>query len=302
MITIVTSTRNRPEKLRNSIISLFNNTYENYEIIIIDQSIDNTIKLVVKKIKNDKIRYIKKPGSGKAWAINLALQESSGEILTVLDDDCIADKNWLNNIRQSFEKNKNISGLFGRILPYKPKLHQREICPCIFLSKQKKIIDKPCVHWQNIGFGNNMAFKREIFGKVGVFKEWLGAGSLSKSAEDAEFSLRCLIKGYKLLYNPKMIVYHNRWLTEEEHRRQCLFYSCGEVACYGYFGFQGVELGKKVVRKNFKNSYEKFEKSLELIFSFNKYGLRLFFHSLREFYFLIRGLAVGWYFSKKDPL
>jgi hypothetical protein len=130
----------------------------------------------------------------------------------------------------------------------------------------------------------------------------LGSGSIALAAVDAEFTLRTLLKNYKILYSSKVKVCHNRWLTKEENRKQGLSYSCGETACYGYFALQGKKFAKKIVVKNFKDSYKNFKKSLELIFAFKKYGIEFFFHSLQELIFRLRGLIVALYFSKKDPL
>jgi len=102
-----------------------------------------------------------------------------------------------------------------------------------------------------------MAFKKEVFNKIGDFREWLGPGSIGSNAEDAEFALRCLIKGYKLFYDPNIVVYHNCWLTKKLFRKRRLSYICGEVACYSYLGFCGLQLGRRVAKNNLKESFHK---------------------------------------------
>jgi len=304
MLSITISTYNRQYLLKNSLQSFKNSSFNNYEIIVIDQSQNNLSQFITKSLNFNSIniRYFKIKRRNLSYARSLGVKLSKGNIVAFTDDDCIVSKNWLKNIVQTFKKNQDIVGVFGKVLPYKPQLKKGKICPCTFLNNQKRIISKPCLHSKNIGFGNNMAFRREIFEKVGRFKEWLGPGSIGSNAEDAEFALRILSKGYKILYNPKIKAYHNRWLTKEEFRKQQLSYACGEVACYGFFAFQGKKFAKRVMVNNFKDSYEKFRKSLELIFSLKKYGLLLFIHTLEEFYFRLRGLMISFYFSKREPL
>ena len=60
------------------------------------------------------------------------------------------------------------------------------------------ITEKPGPHWENVGFGNNMVIKACVLKKIGLFKEWLGPGSISSSAEDAEIINRSLLNNYKI--------------------------------------------------------------------------------------------------------
>lgn len=295
-ISVIIATRSRPDKIGDCLKSILANSFSDFEIIVIDQSAGNKTKGMVQKINTPKLKYLKMKASGKAKALNLALKKLSGKLLAFTDDDCIVDKNWLKNIYLSFEKNKEISAVFGKVLPYRPKYHKGKTCPCTFLKDKKKIITKACLHWKNIGFGNNMAFRGDVFEKVGRFKEWLGPGSVGLAAVDAEFTLRVLLKGYKLLYNPRINVYHNRWLTRKEDRRQSLSYSCGEVACYGYFAFQGKKLGKRVLKNNFLDSLDKLKFGIKSILLFKKNSLQLLCHAFQEFYFRLRGLTVAFWF------
>ncbi len=301
MISIIIPTCDRYNHLIKCVKSVLKNNYKSIEIIIIDQS-QEPLKNTEILLKSNKIKYYHLNSKNKSKAINLALKNVNGDITTFTDDDCIVDKDWLRNINKTFQQKKDIIGVFGKVYPYNQEENKDKVCPSIFLNKRKNIIIRPCLHWKNIGFGNNMAYRREIFNKIGGFKEWLGPGSIGIAAEDAEFAIRCLAKGYKLLYNPKIIVYHNRWLTKEECRRQNLFYSCGEVACYGYFGFQELNLGEKVVLDNFKDYFQKIRKAVKYIFTMRLIGFKILFYTTEELFFRLRGLIISWYYSNVDPL
>ena len=153
---------------------------------------------------------------GKTRALNTGIKAARGNICAFTDDDCIPDTKWLENIVHIFRTNPMISGVFGKTLPYRPNLHPNLICPCTFNKPQKRIITKPHRHWEDIGFGNNMAFKKATLEKIGLFKTWLGPGSVGSNCEDGELAQRALIRGYSIGYNPHMIVYHNKWLTPAE--------------------------------------------------------------------------------------
>ncbi len=304
MISVCINTKNRPQHLSACLKSLRQNKFKDFEIIVVDQSNKTEVINANKKLTSlsSKISYFQSVEKGVGRAKNYALSRVRGKIIAFTDDDCLVDKNWIRNIVFSFARHKNIMGIFGEVLPFKPELHRGQICPCTFTYNKERIISQPELHWQNIGFGNNMAFRKEIFDKIGYFRNWLGPGSIGSNAEEAEFALRGLIKGYKLLYNQKVVVYHNRWLTKEEYQRQCLSYSCGETACYGYFAFQGKVFAKKVLVSNLKDSYWKLRKSLKMFLSFKNSSWRFFLNTLEEFTFRFRGLLVAIYFSKKEPI
>ncbi len=301
MISICINTKNRPQQLLSCLDSINQNKYSDFEIIIIDQgqSISRDIPEI---LSNEKIKYFINKHISVGAAKNLAISKARGDIIAFTDDDCLVEKNWLEKINLSFKKNKDIIGLFGQVIPYSSDNNTGKICPSNFTKKQKRLITKPCLHWKNVGLGNNMAFGKEVFKKSGGFKKWLGPGSIAGAAEDGELTLRILSKGYKILYEPEAIVYHNRWLTKDEYRRQCLSYSCGEVACYGYFAFQGYQFAKQIVSNNFQDSYWKLKKSIKLIMLLKDESTKFFLNSLEELFYRLKGLIVAFWYAKKEPL
>ncbi|MCX8009381.1 MAG: hypothetical protein N3A54_06850, partial [Patescibacteria group bacterium] len=219
------------------------------------------------------------------------------------DDDCILDGSWLSTIISTFDRYPGISGIYGCTKPYLPAFKEGCICPCVTknLRNQKGgVIKNFSKHWEDLGFGNNMAFRREVFEELGDFKEWLGPGSIGMNCEDGEIALRCLVSKKNLYYNPKMIVYHNRWLTKEEYQRQELSYICGEMACYGYYAFQGYSFGRDVVKENIVKTLKDFKAAIKSLLFLNK-GI---FHSWKWFflglYARLRGIFVGFIFFLRE--
>lgn len=251
-ISIIIITKNRQSKLKNCLRAISKNTFQEFELIVIDQSDKNKNPDQFSSYfrKNKNLIYIKSATTGKSKGLNLAIKKSASPIIAFTDDDCLPHKEWIKNIVKNFEKDKKIAGLYGRTLPYQPKQNKELVCPSTFDKKESKYIRKPCKHWENIGFGNNMAWKKSFFNKYGLFKEWLGPGSIGKGAEDAEIALRALTNQQVIFYNPEMLVYHDNWQTKKENQKQELSYICGETACYGYFGMLGYEIGRKVIKEN----------------------------------------------------
>ena len=89
-ITIVTPAWNSAKYIRETIASVQAQTYQNWEMIIVDDcSTDNTVELVRTIAKKDsRIRLIEqKENQGAAVARNIAVQNSTGRYISYLDSD-----------------------------------------------------------------------------------------------------------------------------------------------------------------------------------------------------------------------
>lgn len=279
-ISVVIPTKNRPEKIGSCINSIVKNTINSNEILIIDQSHTSQTQFIIKRFADPKVRYFHFPKGGKASALNYGISRAKGNIICFTDDDCLVDKNWLKNILLSFEKNPSCKGVFGRVLPYQSSKPRKNglLCPCTFNKTKQKLIVHPTYHAEAVGYGNNMAYQREIFNQIGFFKTWLGPNSIGSNAEDAEFALRTLLLGYQILYNPNVLVWHNKWLTVQQMRKQCLSYIHGEAAVYGYYALKGHAFAKKVVIRNIKHIYYQIKNQLLSFYKHKRFDV----HTLLE--------------------
>ena len=88
-ISCITPTYNRAHLLPRAIESTINQTYQNWEMIIVDDgSEDNTEEVVREYMKIDeRIRYFKNPGEGGNAARNYGIKQAKGAWIAFLDDD-----------------------------------------------------------------------------------------------------------------------------------------------------------------------------------------------------------------------
>ena len=97
-----------------AINSLLNQTYQDFELIIVDDgSTDNTVKLV-KSLNSKKIRFIRhNEKRGGAAALNTGLQSAVGDYMAFLDsdDEWVPDK--LESQIRAFETSKPEVGIVG---------------------------------------------------------------------------------------------------------------------------------------------------------------------------------------------
>lgn len=87
-VSIIIPTYNRAKLIKKSVDSILNQTYDNIEVIVVDDcSTDNT-KEVIKKIKDERVKYIKlKKNSGACVARNTGIKAATGKYISFNDSD-----------------------------------------------------------------------------------------------------------------------------------------------------------------------------------------------------------------------
>ncbi len=97
-VSIITPVFNSENYLEETINSVLNQTYQNWELIIIDDcSTDNSVDIINKFLKNDsRIKFISlNKNSGVASARNSGIEVAKGRFIAFLDSDDIWDENKL---------------------------------------------------------------------------------------------------------------------------------------------------------------------------------------------------------------
>jgi glycosyltransferase involved in cell wall biosynthesis/tetratricopeptide (TPR) repeat protein len=88
LVSIVMPTKNRPELLGRALDSVLAQTYQNWELIVVNDGGESVHTLAERRDRANRIRCIELETSrGQAAARNLALAEARGEIVCYLDDD-----------------------------------------------------------------------------------------------------------------------------------------------------------------------------------------------------------------------
>jgi glycosyltransferase involved in cell wall biosynthesis len=210
ILSVLICTRNRADKLKRAVDSVLANSFTDYELIVVDQSTDGRTAAALATIDDDRLRYIHTETVGVARSRNIAVRESRAEIVVYTDDDCVCDREWLASIDAEFQNDPNVEAVYGRVIPFGD--HKGMICPCINESTERLVLEGPAIPAIALGGGNNMAFRKNVFRKVGLFHESLGPGTRLNHAEDTEFSFRVLFNRCRVVYSPVPLVQHDKWL------------------------------------------------------------------------------------------
>ena len=109
MISIVTPTYNREVLIQNTINSILNQTFKDWELIVVDDgSTDNTEQVMQEYLKDPRIRYIKKKNTGQANSLNVGVSNCKGEFIVFLDSDDEAYPKWLETAHSEIKEDTGI--------------------------------------------------------------------------------------------------------------------------------------------------------------------------------------------------
>lgn len=125
LITVITPTHNRPERLREAIDSVLAQRYQAWQLVVIDDGTDAG-NAVVSEIDDDRITYLQIPHSGPCAARNVGLHLARGSLITYLDDDNRLDPGWLHAVSWAFDQHPEHRVLYGaRIIDDHERVHGR---------------------------------------------------------------------------------------------------------------------------------------------------------------------------------
>ncbi len=205
-VSILVPVYNEEKVVADSIKSLLELNYSNYEIIIINDGSSDRTKQVAEtlvgyqkgKYSDVKVSLINKPNGGKAKALNAGIKLSKAEIVLCMDGDSQLSADSVKLAVRHFT-NPEIGAVAGNVK---------------VLNRGKLFTDLQALEYIE---GLNMARSAQSFirlvniipGPIGFFRkkaiEEAGYYSSDTFAEDADLTLKVLANGWKIYYEPNSI-------------------------------------------------------------------------------------------------
>lgn len=106
--SIVIPLFNKESQIKSTIDSLLNQTYPNWECLVIDDGSTDESGSIVKKIKDPRIKYIKKENDGPSSARNMGVKYATSNWILFLDADDYLLKDSLAHYNTLIEKHGNV--------------------------------------------------------------------------------------------------------------------------------------------------------------------------------------------------
>ncbi|HHV10258.1 MAG TPA: glycosyltransferase [Clostridiales bacterium] len=178
LVSVIVRTCGRPEVLRETLISLKNQTYPNIEVIVVEDGQEVAEYMIKNDFKDLNIRYYatgKKVGRSKAG--NIAMEMASGKYLNFLDDDDLFYAEHIEVLVKTLEKSKN-KAAYAFAFETPIEIHSKE--PYVYtiynyygVHKQKFDKIKLCYH--NYIPIQTIMFEKSLFENYGGLDESLEA-------------------------------------------------------------------------------------------------------------------------------
>jgi glycosyltransferase involved in cell wall biosynthesis/MoaA/NifB/PqqE/SkfB family radical SAM enzyme len=202
LISICIPTYNRAEYIDEAIQCVLAQTYQNFEIIVVDDgSIDDTATLV-NRINDKRIRYLKKTHSGRPETRNLLIEKARGEYILWLDDDDLLDKQVLEKYMNVLENYPDTDVVYGNLSAYQGDIsNQTTIFEAYDYTSNNRSILKNLVNGSGITFGGSI-MRKELLERYGCFDP------AYMRAQDFELWTR--IAPYAKFHKVNEIVYYYR--------------------------------------------------------------------------------------------
>ncbi|MDP2829309.1 MAG: glycosyltransferase family A protein [Sulfuricellaceae bacterium] len=215
-LSLIICTYNRGDILGETLASyatLAAATAVRAELLIVDNhSSDATARIAREFVAGrSDARYLFEATPGLSHARNTGIKEARGEIIAFADDDVFFEPGWLDALMRVFTDFPEAGCVGGRTQPYfetgtPPWLHQTLLY--MFGATNSGDVEA----WMNYPkhpFGVNMAFRREVFQRIGWFDPRLGRiGDSLLSGEESDIFRRVHEAGIRTRYTPDAFLRH----------------------------------------------------------------------------------------------
>ena len=212
--SIVVPVYNRPDEIKELLQSLTNQTYKDFEVLIVEDGSSFKCDAICDEFKEKlDIKYFFKPNSGRSETRNYGLERANGEFFVIFDSDVILPPHYFETVKKNIEKDAiecyggpdSADDSFNAV--------QKAInysMTSIFTTGGIRGGTKKVDKFSPRSF--NMGFSKEVFKTVGGYKNIIG--------EDIDLSIRIKNAGFKIKLIRDAYVFHKRRVSFKKFFKQ----------------------------------------------------------------------------------
>jgi len=229
--SIIIPLYNRPEEIKELLLSLCLQTYTNFEVLVIeDGSVQRAEDLILTFHNKLNIRYFYKPNSGQGFSRNYGFERAEGGYFIIFDSDVLVPEQYLEIVCKEIQARKldaygGPDAAHPSFTPLQKAINYA--MTSVFTTggiRGKKTQVSKNFHPRSF----NMGFSREVWEKTKGF-------ILTRSGEDIELSIRIQSLGFHSELIPEAFVYHKRRSNFEQFFRQVHFFGRARINIYTFF-------------------------------------------------------------------
>jgi len=212
LISVVIPNWNGKHFLAECIDSLNEQTFRDFEIILVDNgSTDGSAEFAEERYGNF-IRIIRnKKNLGFTGGNNVGIEAARGEYIVLLNNDTWAHPNWLDELVKATHLGPPVGMWASKVYSYYKRSQIEAVGELIYwdgLSRSRGQYEQERGQYEEMeeiffppGCGG--MYRKVVFEEIGLFDEDFFA-----YADDAEIGIRARLAGWKCVYVPKAILYH----------------------------------------------------------------------------------------------
>lgn len=214
-VSIIVVTYNSGQFIQKCLDTIFNQTYPDFEVVVVDNaSKDDTTQKVrecLKKTSHASSLLNSQRNQGFSKACNAGLQKAKGEYIALLNPDTEVEKNWLSELVQTLDKDNSIGVVGSKIYLGKTR----------YLDSAGSLYNNMLNAWSRGVFEKDegqydqaeevpmvtacaLLFRRQVLGP----EKQLFDPDFFMYLEELDFNLRIRNLGYRVMYQPRSVVYH----------------------------------------------------------------------------------------------
>ena len=223
--SVITPVYNRPDEVRELLESLTRQTYTNFEVIIIEDGSTLTCEEVCKSFDGRlELKYFYKPNSGQGFSRNYGFERASGDYFVQLDSDAIIPESYFEIVDQSLQTDW-LDAYGGPDAAHESFTDIQKAINYAMTS----IFTTGGIRGKKNNAGGQFHPRSFNFGISRNVWEATKGYTMTRMAEDIEFSIRILDKGFKVGLIEEAFIYHKRRTDFGQFYKQLHFFGRGRI-------------------------------------------------------------------------
>lgn len=229
--SIIIPIYNRPGELRELLVSLTKQTYQDFEVLVIEDGSTNKADGVVPEFTNElTIHYFCKENSGQGFTRNYGFERATGDYFVIFDSDALIPPHYLSTVNQHLQT-QWLDAYGG------PDAAHPDFTPVqkAISYSMTSVFTTGGIRGRKKNFGGtyhprsfNMGLSRRVWETTGGYK-------LSRMGEDIEFAIRIIENGFTTGLIPDAFIYHKRRTNFGQFFRQLRFFGRSRINISRYY-------------------------------------------------------------------
>lgn len=207
LVSVVIPTKDRPTVVTDAVRSVFAGTYQQFELFVVDQSVDDKTLVALAGFSTDsRFHYVRNPRGrpGPASSRNVGIVLSAGDLVAHIDDDVTVCPDWMQRFVAEFEADPALQFVAGKLTA------PRYDFATNYIPAADPAMEQPPVNDWTVSLltaGANYIMRKELFERVGGYDECFGPGT-RLSADDGIMALQIARSGAKWKASSSVEVVH----------------------------------------------------------------------------------------------